>query len=333
MMDKALVITGINGVTEAIRDFHELGDWEIIFVGDKKSPDLDDSEFERLEYLSVDRQEAFGTKLGEILPHNHYCRKNIGYLWAMHEGYDQIAETDDDNFPKEQWGEWLDIPQDADLLTGPRYPNVYKEFTDQHVWPRGYPLSRVTDEQSLKMEETTITAEDVGVVQGLADIEPDVDAIYRLVMGDTVSFDSRRPVILNDDVYCPFNSQNTLWTNREAFFYTYLPSTVSIRFTDILRGFVAQRGVWALDRNLIFQEATVYQERNEHDLMVDFEHEIECYTQFHETIEALDGTDLDGDAGLDLRTIYESLHEADIVEKAELKRVDAWISDVKQLLA
>ncbi len=35
----------------------------------------------------------------EILPHDHYARKNMGYLYAIRAGYSVIVESDDDNIP------------------------------------------------------------------------------------------------------------------------------------------------------------------------------------------------------------------------------------------
>lgn len=51
------------------------------------------------------------------------------------------------------------------------------------VWPRGYPLSEIQDHGSTACEVTANdgrTAPRIGVVQALANHDPDVDAIYRL---------------------------------------------------------------------------------------------------------------------------------------------------------
>ena len=50
----------------------------------------------------------------------------------------------------------------------------------------------------------------------------------------------------------------------------YLPAFVSFRFTDILRGYVAQRIMWDYGLRLGFLPPNVFQKRNEHDLMADF---------------------------------------------------------------
>ena len=38
---------------------------------------------------------------------NHYCRKNLGYLFALQQGADCILETDDDNMPFSNFGQNL----------------------------------------------------------------------------------------------------------------------------------------------------------------------------------------------------------------------------------
>jgi hypothetical protein len=74
----------------------ELG-WHIIIVGDRKTPA--DFDLPGADYLSVERQHDLFGELASIIPLNHYARKNLGYLYAMRQGAELIAETDDDNIP------------------------------------------------------------------------------------------------------------------------------------------------------------------------------------------------------------------------------------------
>ncbi len=238
-MQRAIVVTSINGLTDAIKEFLRLNDWELILVGDRKTPDIDRNAFENLTYLSIEDQKALPGQLDE-LPYNHYCRKNIGYQYAIQKGASVIADTDDDNIPKSDWEAWPSGTVPSRVVSGPHFVNVYDYFTDEFVWPRGLPLNHITTEAPAPTAET-LDYEDVGIVQGLADIEPDVDAIFRLVFDREVEFDPGEPVVLDPGTYCPFNSQNTLWPAKEIHPYLYLPSTVSFRFTDILRGYVAVR--------------------------------------------------------------------------------------------
>ena len=49
---------------------------------------------------------------------------------------------------------------------------------DKSAWPRGYPLDKINQQSSIKLEEAKNIS--FGVLQSLADLQPDVDAIFRL---------------------------------------------------------------------------------------------------------------------------------------------------------
>ena len=110
--------------------------------------------------------------------------------------------------------------------------------------------------------------------QFLADGDPDVDAIYRLLFKEPLDFTQRPPIALAKGTWCAFNSQNTLFY-RDAFALLYLPCHVSFRMTDIWRSFVAQAALWADGKQVVFRSPTVVQERNQHDLMKDFRDELD----------------------------------------------------------
>lgn len=321
-MFSPIVITTINEKTEGICRFEQITPCPIIIVGDKKTPRYETTD--RIEYLGVDEQASLGFSLVDRLPFNHYCRKNIGYLHALRKGAQTVYDTDDDNLPYDDWS-FDEFFASSVYSEAQKYTNVYRRFTDAFVWPRGFPLDEIrrgqneSDERSERVE--------IGVWQGLADGDPDVDAIYRLVLAEPVTFDRKPPVALPRDTYCPFNSQNTMW-RREATPYLYLPVTVSFRFTDILRGYVAQRLMWEQGLHLGFTRATVYQNRNEHDLMRDFTDEIECYRDVRGIVDLLDAMQLTGSPTENLLKVYTGLIEADYVHRDELSFVSAWIDDL-----
>lgn len=172
---------------------------------------------------------------------------------------------------------------------------------------------------------------DVAIWQGLADIDPDVDAIYRLAGLPEVYFNKNaNPLVLDPHVYAPFNSQNTVW-NMEYLEYAYLPSTVTFRFTDILRGYIAQRCLWAHNAHLGFCGANVYQVRNDHNLLTDLESELSMYRSVGQVIEVLEKVRLNEDKKSNLINIYEALVEAQIVDASEVAIIEAWIDDITGL--
>jgi hypothetical protein len=239
-MKVPIVITSIFYPTEAILSFSKMEDYNLIVVGDKKSPL--DWNCSNVAYLSVADQEKMGFQIGKNLPYNHYGRKMLGYLHAMKDNPDFIIDTDDDNIPKNKWNfpAFEDCFKSLEEELG--FVNIYQLFTKQKIWPRGLPLRLINTifnfENSIKFKKCN-----VGVWQGLADEDPDVDAIYRLTSDEPCYFNEHEPVVLGKGTICPFNTQNTI-VRKELFPLLYLPTYVTFRFTDILRGLVAQPIMW-----------------------------------------------------------------------------------------
>lgn len=326
-MKKFIVITSIFEPTKAVKEFASLNDYTLIVVGDKKSPDVYD--LEKVEFLSWNAQLQMDSKLADHLPFNHYCRKMIGYLSAMRQGADVIVDTDDDNIPKENWifpsfeGRFRTIQK-------PGFVNIYELYTENNVWPRGFPIRLI---KSKTVEQTTIDFMDarIGVWQGLADEDPDVDAIYRLTNGQPIYFNECGDTVLADGVVCPFNSQNTAFM-KDLFSLLYLPSSVTFRFTDILRGIVSQPIMWAAGYQLGFTNATVVQHRNPHDYLRDFESEVPMYLNVENALNISKRTVKPYESMQNnLYNIYIELERKGIVEANEIKMLEFWIEDINNI--
>ena len=321
------MITTINHPPHAVRAFAAQVDWQLFVVGDRKTPT--DWRCDNALYLSPTIQVTSKLGLAAHLPWNHYSRKMFGYLYAIRAGAEQIFDTDDDNVPLPDWGvrkfddEYWTAPDNRGFV------NVYRLFSEQHIWPRGFPLSRINDAQSFISETDLIKrVARVGVWQALADGDPDVDAIYRLTDNKSCFFKDRAPVVLGAGTVCPFNSQVTAF-RRELFPLLYLPATVSFRFTDILRGLVAQPIMWAHGYALGVMKATVLQERNPHDYLLDFESELPCYLTAQKAFDIAGAVVRSQRSMADnLFAIYEELQRQSIVAPAELELLSAWLTSV-----
>jgi len=327
-MKKSVVITSIFSPTESVRKFAANKEYKLIVVGDKKTPSNWQSE--NVEYLSVAAQEGLGLDLAKKLPYNHYCRKMVGYLKSVINGDEVIVDTDDDNIPFDDWsvpefnGDYLQSPGDLGFV------NIYKSFTDANIWPRGLPLDKILDAAANNSlhQGSEINHCNVGVWQGLADGDPDVDAIYRLTSNKECIFEKRDPLVLSPNTICPFNSQNTSF-RKECFPLLYLPAFVTFRFTDILRGLVAQPILWEAGYTLGFTKATVFQDRNPHSYIRDFESEIPVYLQGHRVIDIVSGIISSKSSISDnLINAYEALEKESIVSKQELDLLNCWIKDL-----
>jgi STELLO glycosyltransferase-like protein len=329
----ALVVTSIappNAVLRTLAEGCIEQGLEFIVIGDVPSPP--DFKLEGCRFYGLTEQRELGLRFAENCPTRHYARKNIGYLLAMREGVSVIIETDDDNLPAEGFWQERSRLQTVGQVASAGWVNVYRYFTEANIWPRGLPLDRIQtaipEFESLPQGEV-----DCPIQQGLADENPDVDAIYRLALPLPQSFRKDRRVALLNGSWSPFNSQNTTWW-REAFPLLYLPAYCSFRMTDIWRSFVAQRISWANNWGVLFHEPTVWQERNEHNLMRDFKDEVPGYLNNAAICEALDKLALK--PGVDnlednLRVCYEELVRMELVGRQELDLIEAWISDLEEI--
>lgn len=331
MAKKFIVITSINQPTEAIIKFAAVVGWEMIMVGDEKTPR--DWHQEGVTYLSPADQERLGYELHDFLPRNHYGRKMLGYLYAMNHGAEVIYDTDDDNLPTPTWGVPSFVgsfPKSPDHLG---FINIYKSFTNQEIWPRGLPLDLVRDERATLKDESLVSADvNVGVWQGLADEDPDVDAVYRLTNNTPCYFRDRAPLVLGAGTASPFNSQNTAF-QRSTFPLLFLPSYVTFRYTDILRGLVAQPILWQAGMNLGFHGATVVQKRNPHNYLKDFESELPCYLSARDAFATvMTAVNNENSVEDNLKQAYVALRDRKIVTPRELELLEAWLHDVKRAL-
>ena len=104
-------------------------------------------------------------------------RKNLGYLWAIQHGAEELYETDDDNEPVNNMLPNLNNGYYVYNGTGRKVANPYAHFGFPHIWPRGYPLDQIRP-QAQAERFSRLQARPL-ILQGLADKDPDVDAIFR----------------------------------------------------------------------------------------------------------------------------------------------------------
>lgn len=321
MSSKYIIITTINYPTRAVELFSKMPGWKVIVVADKKTPN--DWNYENVDFLSCDRQSDINSLVEKHLPWNAYTRKILGYEYAIKMGAQIIYETDDDNIPLSNWIDNPVFQENYDVLEGADFVNIYQHYTEEFVWPRGLPLQLIKSSQ-LEVSKTSRDVH-VGIFQFLADEDPDVDAIYRLTNNNPIYFNKRLPLALGHGTVCPFNSQNTYF-RKELFPLLYLPSTVTFRFTDILRGLVAQPILWAAGYNLVFGEATVIQKRNPHSYLSDFESEIPCYLYAEKVTNiAKENVLKEATVSENLFSVYVELAKQEIVTEHELEILKNWL--------
>ena len=275
-----VVITSINAPTRQVRRWAKLWPGRTMVVGDAKTPT--GWECEGVHFVTP--LNGLQGSLTQLIGPNKYQRKMLGYAAAISHGAEVIIDSDDDNEPLEMYilPEFTPGKRGPGLVCStPGWVNVYRMFGEYSAWPRGLPLLSKSKHGERHKE---LKGDPIGVWQGLAQVDPDVDAIYRLTSGTIVNFDEYRMcVALSPGTLSPFNSQATMF-RRECFPLLYLPCTVSMRVCDILRSYVAQPIMWAAGYRLGFGGPIVRQERNQHDLMDDFAQELPLYMGMGESV-------------------------------------------------
>lgn len=326
-MNKHLVVTSIsapNAVLRSLAEGSQEHGFQFTIIGDSKSPDH--FELDGADFFPLGKQKELPFRLAGLLNERSYARKNLGYLRAIQGAADFILETDDDNFPRPDFWKSPERGVSGTLVEHDDWVNVYSYFSTSRIWPRGYPLEYL-DRASSPTESAAVMV--CPIQQGLADENPDVDAVYRMTCPLPLSFDRRDPVILCSGAWCPFNSQSTVHF-PEVFPLLYLPTFCSFRMTDIWRSFVSQRILWTCGWNLSFHNASVWQERNAHNLLNDFADEVSGYLNNARIAEALNALPLTegSDAICDnMIACYQKLVEMALVGEQEIPLLEAWIAD------
>lgn len=219
-------------------------------VLDKKSGNLIHS---KSSILNCEEQVLSQFELARRLPWNSYSRKNIGYLAAINDGSEWILETDDDNLPSQSFFKLnQNVAFQARQILNTGWVNFYRMFGNNEVWPRGFPLNEIL--QADKPPEFVlreVTLEIAPVFQVIADLDPDVDAIFRLTRSLPQNFEHNLPVFISHGAVTPFNSQATWW-NRRVAQLAYFPSLISWRVADIWRSLIAQRILQCRGEGVLF---------------------------------------------------------------------------------
>lgn len=343
------VMTTINSPTRSVIELVrrlEIEGASLVVAGDSKgppcfqSPTFSSNAIESIHFLSLEDQRSGPFELGRQLPTRHYSRKNIAYLAAIAADATCIYETDDDNAPTANWqarAETTPISRSIRSVgdLSPRWVNAYSLFSSAHIWPRGIPLDRIKEPHSAVATPCPDDHQEMKLVrapiqQGLVNGSPDVDAIWRLTLDSEFEFNNHPSVEIKTGNWCPFNTQSTWWWPA-AFPLLYIPSYCTFRMCDIWKSFVAQRCLWELNLGVVFHGPEVYQDRNPHSLMKDFEDEIPGYLNNHRIAEILEATSLQsGEENVcsNFLTCYESLVREGIFPEKELELAITWLADL-----
>ena len=207
-----------------------------------------------------------GYSISKFLSFNSYARKNIGYLYAIQHGAKEIFEINEDivisdlnsfneNFSKIYFG----IRNDSKMI------NPYIHFGEKYIWPRGFRLSDIgsqcynkfytIDSKHLKLTPL--------IYQGLINGDPDVDSLFQKtkISNYEYNFSFIEPFLYFPGYFIPINSKNTKYL-YDLFPFLVLPSTISEKISDILRGYILQYFAWRYNGCVIYLASQNYKKKN-----------------------------------------------------------------------
>lgn len=268
-MKKYLILTSISEPSVATIKYAEIADkkdWKLIFIGDLKTPhdsyrQLEDK-FKNFTYMSPERQEELYPELSDSIGWNKCQRRNIGFVYAYDNGADILATSDDDNIPYDNWGDEIFVGQEIEVDC---YENKMSEAFDpisvtehKSLWHRGFPIEYVhvknNNEYKGKVTRKVLVQADFW------DGDPDIDAICRISQKPIVKFQNFEP--FGSTQIAPFNSQNTFLAREVIPYYVVFPYLG--RMDDIWGSYILQ---YYFPNSVIYNKATVYQDRNVHNLV------------------------------------------------------------------
>lgn len=310
--------TSINPPTVALDKFAEYArahDSKLYIAGDVSTPEDSYREWSPCkegiaEYLSPGDQIDMDAQLSNAIPWRCIQRRNFAILKAFRDGCDIIALVDDDNIPKDGWGEDLSIGRTVDAIKVETTDVAFDPlFTHESMWHRGYPIQLL---EPLSIGDELDTAWSVDSMSPLVqadlwDGEPDVDAICRIANGGSMDvrlgeeaedrFLDRSPLWnaigahTNLRFYCgsapgPFNSQNTFISRKVLPVYFLFPGIG--RMDDIWASYITQA---VFPDSVVYSYSSVVQERNSHNLVKDLKEEMLGYEHTYDLIKWLENND------------------------------------------
>lgn len=280
-LKKFIVTTTINKPTIATHKFAEFKDWTLVVVGDTKTPHLEYKDLDCI-YLSPNMQEDISKELSDIIGWKSIQRRNIGLLFAYQQGADIIATVDDDNIPYDDWGKDIFVGQEIQCDLYEPIDSVFDPLSvtnTPHIWHRGYPIELLGSRHQVEYKGRI--KRKVLVQADLWDGDPDIDAMARLTMKPVVKYDVEKPYCSNK--IAPFNSQNTFLAREVIPYYTVLPHVG--RMDDIWGSYILQHH---FPDSVVYNKASVYQDRNVQDLITNLEKEVIGYRNTYKLLNDLE---------------------------------------------
>jgi hypothetical protein len=258
-MKKIIVTTTIYNPSNALHKYASFNEWEMIIVGDLKTPhklyETFCKTYTNVTYMSPEQQELKYKELSDSIGWNNIQRRSIGFIEAYNRGADIIASVDDDNIPYDDWGKEILIGKEIDVYYYETNEIAFDPIgvtNYKHLWHRGFPLQKLQNKHNYKI---TIKKIKPDIQANFWNGDPDIDAVCRLEHSPMCFFDKKYfPLATN--TFSPFNQQNTLLSRDVIKEYLAMPYIG--RMDDIWPSYYVE----SLGFQTVYHIPTVFQDRN-----------------------------------------------------------------------
>ena len=199
---------------------------------------------------------------------------------AYNRGAEIIALIDDDNIPYKNWFKNIYVDKKInckEILTNKKIFDPVGYTNHSNLWHRGLPLELVNN-RKYKIGKKNLIRPDVQA--NFWNGDPDIDAVCRMIFKPECNFKKSLFPFFSKKI-SPFNSQNTLISRKVVRDYFLFPHIG--RMDDNWASFY----VTSKNYKVIYNEPTVYQQRNAHNLIKDFKDEYIGYTNSLNLVENL----------------------------------------------
>ena len=272
-----IATTTINSPTKALKTFAKNKNCKLIVALDKKSKKF---KLKNSIILSTKSQEKKWPKLSKLIGWNCIARRNFAILEAYERGAEIIGLIDDDNIPYANWFTNIYVNKTLKCneikINKPIFDPV--GYTNHsNLWHRGMPLEYVNGRKYSKLKKINIKPD---VQANFWNGDPDIDAVCRMVLKPECSFKKNKFPFFSKKISV-FNSQNTLISRKVVKDYFLFPHIG--RMEDIWASFY----VTSKKYRVVYNEPTVYQKRNAHNLLRDFKDEYLGYANSSILVENL----------------------------------------------
>ena len=272
-----IATTTINPPTKALKLFAKNKNCKLIVALDKKSKRFN---LKNSVVLSTKYQEKKWPKLSKLIGWNCIQRRNFAILEAYNRGAEVIALIDDDNIPYNNWFKNIYVDKKInckEILTNKKIFDPVGYTNHSNLWHRGLPLELVNN-RKYKIGKKNLIRPDIQA--NFWNGDPDIDAVCRMIFKPECNFKKSLFPFFSKKI-SPFNSQNTLISRKVVRDYFLFPHIG--RMDDIWASFY----VTSKNYKVIYNEPTVYQQRNVHNLIKDFKDEYIGYTNSLNLVENL----------------------------------------------